>query len=91
MFTPERYAAFARLAALVIGSGSLAWSASDAERIRVLIGTCEGRYVVCPPGAQAPCRSGVSWNGCETLARELLVSGSLLIVAGVPIVRRDRR
>jgi hypothetical protein len=90
MLSHRAYGYISRIAALVIGAGSLSWSASDPERLRVMLGECEGLYCVGPSDECPDCVPGFHWRGCETLAREVLVGGVLLILAALPIKRPDK-
>jgi hypothetical protein len=90
MISPRTYASVARVAALVLGAGALGWSASNPERLRVMLGTCTGTYTVCPVGDCSNCKPGLAWSGCEELARELATAGSLLLLAGLPVKRGER-
>lgn len=89
MLSPRCYATVARVAALVLGAGALGWSASNPERVRVMLGTCTGTYTVCPKGDCSQCKPGFAWVGCEELARELATAGALLLLAGLPVKRSD--
>lgn len=90
MISPRTYASVARVAALVLGAGALGWSASNPERLRVMLGTCTGTYTVCPVGDCSACKPGLAWSGCEDLARELATAGALLLLAGVPVKGKER-
>lgn len=87
MISPRCYANVARLAALVLGVGSLSWSASDPQRVRLMLGECTGSYCSGPSEDCPDCVRGIHWRGCETLARELALSGALLILGGIPVKR----
>lgn len=90
MLTPKHYAALVRLAALLLGAGSLSWSASNPERLRLMLGSCSSVYRSCEADDCGGCRSGIQWSGCEELARELAVSGTLLLLAGLPANKSGR-
>ena len=90
MLTPKHYAALVRLSALVLGAGTLSWSASNPDRLRLMLGSCSGVYRSCAPDDCGGCRSGIYWSGCEELARELAVSGSLLLLAVLPANKSGR-
>jgi hypothetical protein len=84
MLSARCYATVARISALLLGAGSLSWSASNPERVRVLLGECSGRYTVGPTTDCPDCGHRLQWNGCDVLARELGVSGALLVLGGLP-------
>ena len=90
MLSARCYANLSRVAALVMGVGSLTWSASNPERVRLLLGECRGSYFVGPSPDCPDCSGGLRWSGCEVLARELGTSGLLLILSGVPFKPADR-
>lgn len=87
MLSPRCYATVARVAALALGVGSLSWSASDPERVRLLLGECKGSYHRGPSPDCPNCSHGIRWSGCDSLARELAMSGALLIVGSLPVKR----
>lgn len=90
MLAPRTYATVARVAALALGAGALGWSASNPERVRVMLGTCTGTYTVCPVGQCQDCKPGLAWSGCEDLVRELAVAGGLLLLAGLPVKHSEK-
>jgi len=90
MLSARAYANLARVAALTLGAGSLTWSMSTPERLRLLMGECQGSYYVGPSPACPDCRRGIVWSGCEVLVRELGTSAVLLVLGGVPFKPPDR-
>jgi hypothetical protein len=84
-----RYLALLRLAVLVLGTGSLAFTVSNGERLSVMLADCEGNY----SRQHCPATGGqqvvIGWSGCQTLAKELLTSGSLLLLGVLPVDRPD--
>lgn len=90
MLSPRCYANVARIAALLLGAGSLSWSASNPERVRLLLGECSGAYTTGPTADCPDCSHGIRWSGCEVLARELGTAGVLMILGGLPVKRSDQ-
>jgi hypothetical protein len=90
MISARCYATVARVAALVLGVGSLSWSASNPERVRLLLGECRGAYVVGPTDNCPDCGHSLSWSGCEILARELMTAGALMVLGSLPVKGSDR-
>lgn len=90
MLSARCYANVARVAAILLGAGSLSWSASNPERVRLLLGECSGAYTVGPTQDCPDCSHRIRWSGCETLARELGISGVLLILGGLPVKRSSQ-
>jgi len=84
VITPRAYASLARVAALVLGVGSLGWSASDPARVRLMLGSCEAQWHQAAPNGCPDQLTGLSWSGCGELVRELVTAGGLLLLAGLP-------
>lgn len=83
------YVAVARLSALALGTGSLLWTAGDPGRVELLLGQCQTvyRHKARPGPDNGP--AGLQWSGCETLAKELGISGSLILLGALPVRRPD--
>lgn len=90
MMSPRCYSTVARLSALLLGAGSLSWSASNPERVRVMLGECNCHFSTGPTADCPDCGPRLEWQGCETLARELALSGALLVLGGLPVRDADR-
>lgn len=90
MLSARCYANVARVAAILLGAGSLSWSASNPERVRLLLGECKGAYHVGPSPDCPDCGHSLRWSGCEVLAREVGTAGLLLILGGVPVKPADK-
>jgi hypothetical protein len=89
MLSPRCYANVARIGALLLGAGSISWSMSDPERLRAQLGECSITYHATPPTACSGPRQGWRWSSCDALARELAMSGALLLLAVLPVKRSD--
>lgn len=73
-----------RILAVVLAGGSIAWTASDPARFVLSAGACRIVFSSPPPLAGARDDWRIEWGGCESLVREALTVGSLLLIGITP-------
>ena len=90
MLSARNYSILARVAAIVLGAGSLSWSASNPDRVRLMFGECSVAYTMRRTEDVPTCGNTIRWSGCETLGRELGTAAFLLILGGLPAKPAER-
>ena len=78
-----------RLLVMVLGTGSLAFTASDPERLRLKLGQCTAIYHHEPDQDHPTVGRGLVWSGCEEIAKEAALGGGLLILGAMPAKRDE--
>lgn len=85
MLSSLRYAAIARLTALVLGVATVSVTAADSERVAVALGDCKVALRLRRDLDDKDPPYCFESHECQNLVGELLTGGVLLILASLPV------